>query len=121
MFSNGPTPARIAWVIPRATANALVKPTALRNARSLRGSVRWRAYRPLYPISRCYASTQSADDQRLDLARFRDPHQQAEAGVEHPRSRQRDPDGQNLGDQCRPEDAVESLPEQVSDRGDDRR
>ena len=36
MLWNGPTPALIAWVIPRAVANAVVNPTALRNARSRR-------------------------------------------------------------------------------------
>jgi len=45
MLWNGPTPALIAWVIPRAVANALVNPTALRNARSRRGSEKWRPYR----------------------------------------------------------------------------
>ena len=42
MLWNGPTPALIACVIPRAVANAVVNPTALRNARSRRGSEKWR-------------------------------------------------------------------------------
>ncbi len=37
MLWNGPTPALIACVIPRAVANAVVNPTALRKARSRLG------------------------------------------------------------------------------------
>ena len=42
MLWNGPRPARIAWVTIRQPAKAVVKPTALRNARSLRGLEKWR-------------------------------------------------------------------------------
>ncbi len=45
MLWNGPTPALIACVIPRAVANAVVNPTALRKARSRLGSEKWRWYR----------------------------------------------------------------------------
>jgi hypothetical protein len=43
MLWNDPTPALIAWVIPRAVANAVVNPTALRNARSRLGSEKCRS------------------------------------------------------------------------------
>jgi hypothetical protein len=43
MLPNGPTPARIACVIARAAANAVVKPTALSSARSRSGLEKWRS------------------------------------------------------------------------------
>ena len=49
MLWNGPTPALIACVIPRAVANAVVNPTALRNARSRWGSEKCRSYSPMAP------------------------------------------------------------------------
>src|SRR5881227_2805373 len=104
MLWNGPTPALIAWVMPRAVPNAVVKPTALRKARSRRQSAKWRRYRSGRSVMAARSlPADAAPDQRFDLPRLGDLHRQHDPRVERGRRCDRHSDGEYLGDQRVPD------------------